>query len=90
MADPKIDRATYRWGFSISKKVGKAHERNLIKRRLREICRHTPIDFQGDLILVVRSGAKSASYDDLSQSLAELLRRTGVIKQVSSVREDSN
>jgi ribonuclease P protein component len=79
---PMADSATYRWGFSISKKVGKAHERNLIKRRLREICRHAPpLQFQGDLVVVVRSGAKTASYEELSRALSELLRRTGVVKK---------
>jgi ribonuclease P protein component len=74
------DAQTYRWGFSISKKVGKAHERNFIKRRLREICRHMPLDFHGDLVVVVRNGAKEASYEDFSRALTELLRRMGVIK----------
>jgi ribonuclease P protein component len=90
---PMAERETYRWGFSISKKVGKAHDRNLIKRRLREICRHTSLNFQGDLIVVVRGGAKDTSYEDFSRALAELLRRTGVISSAvpsSVVQRDAN
>ena len=63
-----------RFGYSISKKVGKAARRNLIKRRLREICRQNlPSSKPGyDVVIVARQSAVSSKYSELENEVLKL------------------
>ena len=74
---------TPRFGFSVSKKVGKAHVRNKVKRRLRHICRACQklwaIGF--DVIFVARGAAAEATFADMDISVRNLMRRAGILVQ---------
>lgn len=65
-----------RFGYSISKKVGKAVIRNRLKRRLRAICQQHLAFFQPgiDVVLVARERAVDASYGELEKEVLNLAR----------------
>ena len=76
------DRARNRYGFVVSKRVGNAVTRNLVKRRLREILRQW--DRAGriapghDCVLIVRPAVAQAAFADLRESVGALLSRAGL------------
>jgi ribonuclease P protein component len=79
--EPGVNAETRRFGFSVSKKaVGKAHDRNRVKRRLREICRARGGEWRGgfDAVIVARSGAADATYAELDAALRGLMVRAGL------------
>lgn len=68
-----------RWGFSTSRRLGKAVVRNRVRRRLREVIRFTPLKTGWDLVFVVRSAAACADYSKLRAAVTELLERSQLI-----------
>ncbi len=72
---------TRRFGFSVSKKVGKAVVRNTVKRRLRAICHARGPGWRRgfDAVLVARSAAATASYVDLDAAVCDVFRRAGLV-----------
>lgn len=66
-----------RFGFSISKKAGKAVVRNRIKRVLKEICRLNRQWFREgcDYIIIPRKDAAQTKYRDLEEELSRLARK---------------
>lgn len=68
-----------RVGFIVSKAVGNAVTRNLVKRRLRELAWRRLADFPSGAQIVVRAlpAAASASYADLAMDLDRAVDRLG-------------
>jgi len=63
-----------RFGFTVSKKVGKAVVRNRLRRVLKEICRLHPEAFRRgtDYVIVARPRAAKLSYRELEEELLAL------------------
>lgn len=67
-----------RFGFVVSKRVAlRAHERNLIRRRLRELVRaelgHMLPGY--DVIISAQAAARAAGYQELGAAVLQLLQR---------------
>ena len=73
-----------RVGITVSKKLGKAHIRNRIRRRIREVYRLNEDKFQPgwDIVVVARSKALNAPFDKLTASYLSLAKKAGVLKPV--------
>ncbi len=71
-------------GFSISKKVGKAHTRNLVKRRLRAIVRDIVPSLPDELniVFIAKSGIESVPFDKLKEEVNYLICKAGFKRDV--------
>ena len=77
------DSPNRRIGFSVSKRVGKATIRNLVKRRLREAVRNNlaAIPAGVDLIFIARPPAAGATYAQIEETVAYLLRKVAAVRE---------
>jgi ribonuclease P protein component len=68
-----------RYGFIVSKRVGKAVIRNLVKRRLREIVRQLNLKPGTDTVLSARPQAAQAEYEALKTDVLNWLAQAGLL-----------
>jgi ribonuclease P protein component len=74
------DGAT-RIGLVVGKRIGKAHDRNKAKRRLRAICcRWLPnLKVGYDIVCIARSGIPIAEYTQLESAMERLFTRASLV-----------
>ena len=74
---------TNRVGITVSKKLGKAHIRNRIRRRVREVYRLNEAAFRPgwEIVVVVRGKAIDASFAQLTESYLSLAKRAGLLAE---------
>ena len=72
-----------RIGITVSTKVGKAHVRNRVRRRIREAYRINEKSFLPgyDIIIVSRVRAAKASFREIEKNLLELSARLGLLSE---------
>jgi ribonuclease P protein component len=72
------DNGAVRVGFTVTKKVGNAVERNRIRRRLREVVKlssPTPMRPGHDYVLIGRRAALNAPFERIKEEFDRALRR---------------
>ena len=71
-------------GFSITKKIGKANVRNLIKRRLRDIVKdlvfNMPDEF--NVVFIAKAGIEKLGYQELKKQVELCISKAGLFKNV--------
>ncbi len=75
-----------RVGFVVSRAVGPAVTRNLVKRRLRHLSRERLEHLPPGSMLVIRAlpSAADASYDELGQELDRCLSKVSATKEIAA------
>lgn len=60
-----------RLGLTVSRKVGDAVTRNLLKRRVREAFRRHPMrrDATGSILMIAKSGVGAVSFEDVERAM---------------------
>ena len=71
-----------RVGITVSKKLGKAHIRNRVRRRFREVYRLNEETFLPgwDIVIVARSRAIDADFAKLTAAYLQLADKAGLLK----------
>lgn len=70
-----------RYGFVVSKRVGKAVVRNRVKRLLREVLRQTLLKPGWDIVFIARPQAATANFADLRSLVLSLLARAQLLME---------
>lgn len=78
----RTDLEVTRFGLATSRKLGGAVVRNRLRRRLREALRALAPSFQPgwDVLIIARPALVTATHEELTGTVARLLRRGGVLE----------
>ena len=63
-----------RYCVSVSKKIGKAHTRNLFKRRVKDILMKNNINNSKDYVIILRNIIVNISYEKMQYELLDILK----------------
>ena len=69
-----------RYGFSVSKRIGKAVTRNRVKRLLGEVLRLKPLEPGWDIIFIARPLAANADYAGVEKTIDDLLSQAQLLR----------
>jgi len=79
--------ALSRYGFSVSRRVGKAVTRNRVKRLFRHILRLKSLEPGWDIVFIARPLAANADYAGLEKAIDDLLSRAQLLGPKDTVSQ---
>lgn len=79
--------ALSRYGFSVSRRVGKAVTRNRVKRLFRHILRLKLLEPGWDIVFIARPLAANADYAGLEKAIDDLLSRAQLLGPKDTVSQ---
>ena len=85
LADPSL--GGLRTGFITTKRCGKAHDRNLLRRRFRALVQAHAPGFAEPcryLVTIARPGAAAATFDELQADWLRQARRLGLLTRAET------
>jgi len=77
----KNNNGYYKFGFSVGKKIGKAVERNKIKRQLRSIVSKKDYQNGFNCIIIVSSNVLNITYAEMEKNLLDSLKQLNLLKE---------
>ena len=72
----------YRFGLSVSKKIGNAVTRNHIKRQLRAIIDEKSYQKGFNCIIIVKKGILEESFSDMKNNLYAAFQKLNILKEI--------
>lgn len=74
-------RPCSRWAVVVSRRVGKAVTRNLVKRRIREVCRllEKELPAKWDIVVIGRKGSDRVKFSEMKEDLKRLCRKGNLL-----------
>ncbi len=85
MAHRPNDLEASRVGYSVSRRVGNAVTRNLVKRRLRELVADRHLIGGRDVVVLAQPAAAQATFAELADDLDAQLQRSGLEDEATQV-----
>lgn len=73
------ENVNFRYALSVPKKYGNAVQRNLMKRRLREIIKVNEFDNKSEFFIVVKPKANNLSFSEIKKLLEKLFVRAKIL-----------
>jgi len=74
------DQNHFRYALSVPKKYGNAVERNLMKRRMREIIKQANIDLPVDIFVIAKVKSKQLDFNGIRDHIFNLLKKSKILK----------
>ncbi|NLV68300.1 MAG: ribonuclease P protein component [Spirochaetes bacterium] len=72
-----------RIGISLSRKLGKAHDRNRIKRRIRAICYELLDNMNTGISIIIKPGpgSREMSFEEFRGDLVKVFKNSGILNE---------
>ena len=77
----RTEDSTYKFGFSVGKKIGNAVTRNRIKRQLKSIVDKKDYQNGFNCIIIVGKGILDKNFDDMSDNLYKAFSSLNIYKE---------
>ncbi len=71
----------FRFAISVSKKYGKAFERNLMKRRIREVVKINDFSDDSEFFVVAKIKSKELDFSGVKMNIEDLFKKANLLKE---------